>query len=41
MEQNTYQATGGSGRFKGVTGGGTYKCDQLTTTLFGGHYQSK
>ncbi len=41
MDQNTYQATGGTGRFKGVTGGGTYKYDQLTTTLFGGRYHSK
>ena len=41
MEQNTYQATGGTDRFNGVTGGGTYKYDQLTTTLFGGRYHSK
>jgi hypothetical protein len=41
LETNTYQATGGTGRFKGVTGGGTYKYDQLTTTLFGGRYHSK
>lgn len=41
LEQNTYQATGGTGRFQGVTGGGTYKYDQLTTTLFGGRYHSK
>ena len=41
MEQNTYQATGGTDRFNGVTGGGTYKYDQLTTTLFGGRYRSK
>jgi hypothetical protein len=41
LDLNTYQANGGTGRFKGVTGGGTYKYDQLTTTLFGGRYHSK
>lgn len=41
LEQNTYQATSGTGRFEGVSGGGTYKYDQLTTTLFGGRYHSK
>ena len=41
LEANTFQATSGTGRFKGVTGGGTYKYDQLTTTLFGGRYHSR
>lgn len=36
-----YTATGGTGKFKDATGGGTYKYDQLTDTLFGGRYHSK
>lgn len=41
LTENTYKATGGTGKFKGVGGGGTYKYDQLTDTLFGGRYNSK
>lgn len=40
LQQNPYKATSGTGKFKGVAGGGTYKYDQLTDTLFGGRYQS-
>lgn len=38
---NPYKATGGTGKFKGVGGGGTSQYDQLTETLFGGRYSSK
>lgn len=41
LKENPYRATGGTGKFKGVSGGGTYKYDQLTDTLFGGRYHSK
>lgn len=40
LTENTYKATGGTGKFKGVGGGGTYKYDQLSETLFGGRYNS-
>lgn len=41
LKENPYKATGGTGKFKGVGGGGTYKYDQLTDSLFGGRYHSK
>lgn len=41
LDPNLYQVIGGTGRFKGATGSGTYKYDQLTTTLFGGRYQGR
>jgi hypothetical protein len=41
LDPNPYQITGGTGQFKGATGSGTYKYDQLTTTLFGGRYQGR
>lgn len=41
LKENPYKATGGTGKFKGIGGGGTYKYDQLTDTLFGGRYSSK
>jgi len=37
----TYEATDGTGSFKGIRGGGTYKYDTLTDTLVGGRYHSK
>ena len=41
LKENPYRATGGTGKFKGLRGGGTYRYDQLTDTLFGGRYNSK
>ncbi len=41
LKENPYKAIGGTGRFKGIAGGGTYQYDQLTDTLFGGRYSSK
>lgn len=40
LKDYTYKATGGTGKFKDAGGGGTYKYDQLTDTLFGGRYHS-
>jgi hypothetical protein len=41
LQQNPYKATSGTGKFKDAGGGGTYKYDQLSDTLFGGRYSSK
>ncbi len=41
LKEWTYAATGGSGKYKGILGGGTYKYDNLTDTLAGGRYKSK
>ncbi|MDX2307275.1 MAG: hypothetical protein NW216_03450 [Hyphomicrobium sp.] len=41
LAANPYKITGGTGKFKGAAGGGTYKYDQLTDTLFGGRYSGK
>lgn len=38
LTANPYTTTSGTGRYKGVSGGGTYAYDQLTETLFGGRY---
>lgn len=36
LKEYTYSYTGGTGKYKGATGGGTYKTDELTTTLYAG-----
>jgi hypothetical protein len=41
LKENPYKATSGTGKFKGISGGGTYKYDQVSETLFGGRYHSK
>lgn len=41
LKENTYKATSGTGKFNGVGGGGMYKYDQLTDTLFGGRYSTR
>lgn len=41
MKESTFKVTSGAGKFKGAEGGGTYKYDQLTDTLFGGRYRTK
>jgi hypothetical protein len=33
--------TGGTGKYDGVSGGGTYTLDGLTDTLFGGKYKGQ
>ena len=41
LKEYPYEFTGGTGKYKGAKGGGTYKYDELTDTLFGGRYHSK
>ena len=41
LKVNPYTVTGGTGKFKGANGGGTYQYDQLTETLYGGRYSGK
>ena len=38
LEDNPY-STGGTGKYKGVSGGGTYTYENLTDTLAGGTYK--
>ena len=39
LKEYTYKITGGTGKYKGAKGGGTYMYDQLTDTLSGGKYK--
>lgn len=39
LKESTYSYAGGTGRFEGITGGGTYALDALTDTLYGGRYR--
>ncbi len=41
LKEYTYKATGGTGKYEGVSGGGTYVYEALTDTLFGGRYKGK
>jgi hypothetical protein len=41
LKENIYKYTGGTGKYQGVTGGGTYTLDNLTDTLGGGKYKGK
>ena len=41
LKEYTYKFTGGTGKYHGVTGGGTYLYDNLTDTLTGGKYKGK
>jgi hypothetical protein len=36
-----YEFTGGTGKYEGAKGGGTYKVDELTNTLYGGRKKGK
>ncbi len=36
LKESLYTYTGGTGKYKGAKGGGSYKVDELTTTLYGG-----
>ena len=38
LKEYSYKVTGGSGKYQGVTGGGTYFYENLTDTLSGGTY---
>jgi hypothetical protein len=39
LKEYTYKNTGGTGKFKGATGGGTYMYENLTDTLSGGRFK--
>lgn len=39
LKEYTYKWTGGTDKFKGATGGGTYTSENLTDTLGGGKYK--
>ena len=41
LKVNTYKYTGGTGKYKDASGGGTYTSDSLTDTLYGGKYKDK
>jgi len=41
MKEYTYEKTGGTGKYEGLRGGGTYMYEALTDTLFGGRYSGK
>ena len=38
LKEYTYKNTGGTGKFEGASGGGTYTLEELTDTLLGGRY---
>jgi hypothetical protein len=40
-EEYTYKFTGGTGKYKGATGGGTYFYENITDTLAGGAYKGR
>jgi hypothetical protein len=39
LKEYTYTKTGGTGKYQGVKGGGTYMYESLTDTLTGGRYK--
>ncbi len=39
LKDYTYKITGGTGKYKGASGGGTYIYENLTDTLSGGSYK--
>jgi hypothetical protein len=41
LKDYTYKITGGTGKYKGATGGGTYLYENLTDTLAGGRFHGK
>ena len=41
LKAYTYTKTGGTGKYKGVSGGGTYTYESLTDTLTGGRYKGE
>jgi hypothetical protein len=41
LKDNPYKYTGGTGKYKGASGGGTYTYDNLTDTLSGGRYKGQ
>ncbi len=41
LKEYTYQTTGGTGKYQGATGSGTYNLDTLSDTLQGGRFKGK
>ena len=41
LKEFTYTTTGGTGKYKGASGGGTYTYDNLSDTLMGGRFKGK
>jgi len=41
LKEFPYKITGGTGKYEGAKGGGTYTYDNLTDTLSGGKYKGK
>ena len=41
LKEYTYKKTGGTGKYEGVSGGGTYTFEALTDTLSGGRFKGK
>jgi hypothetical protein len=39
LKEYTYKNTGGTGKYEGASGGGTYTMEELTETLLGGKYK--
>ena len=39
LKEYTYKVTGGTDKYEGASGGGTYMYEALTDTLFGGEYK--
>lgn len=41
LKEYTYKYTGGDGKFKGASGGGTYKTENVTDRFAGGRFKGK
>ncbi len=41
LKEYVYKTTGGTGKYKGASGGGTYTMDSLSDTLMGGRFKGK
>jgi len=41
LKEYTFKYTGGTGKYEGASGGGTYMYEALTDTLFGGTYKGQ
>jgi hypothetical protein len=41
LKEFQYRTTGGTGKYEGAKGGGTYQLDELTSTLYAGRYKGK
>jgi hypothetical protein len=41
LKEYTYKKTGGTGKYAGASGGGTYMYEGLTDTVFGGRYKGQ